>query len=50
MCCRLKSSSGPRFSLGNLSASQPLNGNPTAGIPGDKKEMVEFASDVIVHF
>ena len=40
----------PEISYWKSFGTAAFNGNPTAGIAGDKKDMVEFASDVIVHF
>jgi hypothetical protein len=40
----------PEISYWSSFGTAAFNGNPELGIPGNKKEMVEFASDVIIHF
>jgi hypothetical protein len=40
----------PEISYWQSFGTAAFNGNPELGIPGNKKEMLEFASDVIVHF
>ena len=40
----------PELSYWHSFGTAAFNGNPEAGVPGNKKEMVEFASDLIVHF
>jgi hypothetical protein len=40
----------PEISYWHSFGTAAFNGNPEAGIPGNKKEMVEFAMDAIIHF
>jgi Putative beta-barrel porin-2, OmpL-like. bbp2 len=40
----------PEISYWKSFGTAAFNGNPEAGIPGNKKDMVEFAADVIIHF
>jgi hypothetical protein len=40
----------PEISYWQSFGTPAFNGNPEAGIPGNKKETVEFASDLIIHF
>jgi hypothetical protein len=40
----------PEISYWRSFGTAAFNGNFEAGIPGNKKEMAEFASDVIIHF
>ncbi len=40
----------PEISYWRSFGTAAFNGNPEAGIPGNKKEMAEFASDLIIHF
>jgi hypothetical protein len=40
----------PEISYWHSFGNAAFNGNPVAAIPGNKRDMVEFASDVIIHF
>jgi Putative beta-barrel porin-2, OmpL-like. bbp2 len=40
----------PEISYWHSFGTAAFNGNPSLGIPGNKKEMVEFAMDSIIHF
>jgi len=40
----------PEISFWQAIDRPAFNGNPATGVPPDKKEMVELASDIIIHF
>ncbi|MGA7324799.1 MAG: hypothetical protein WBX25_10030 [Rhodomicrobium sp.] len=40
----------PEISYWHSFGTAAVNGNPEAGVPGNKKEMIGFAADAIIHF
>jgi Putative beta-barrel porin-2, OmpL-like. bbp2 len=40
----------PELSYWHSFGTAAFNGNPSLGVPGNKKDMVEFAMDAIIHF
>jgi hypothetical protein len=39
----------PEISYWHSLGTAAFNGNPAMGIPGNKKDIVEFAADAIIH-